>query len=70
MSKATNCEDLREISVSISNLRNELHVYLGGDHLFRINGCDSDEDFTVMSEAEGVAYIKREYQDVIADIAG
>ena len=58
------------ISISISRLRNELHVYLGEEHLFRIKGCDSGEDFTAMSEAEGLAYIKREYYDVIEDIAG
>jgi len=58
------------ISISISRLRNELHVYLGEEHLFQINGCDSGEEFTEMSEAEGLEYIKREYYDVIEDIAG
>lgn len=59
-----------EITVSISPRRNELYVYLGEQQIFQVNGCETGEDFSEMSEAEGLAYILENYGDVLAGFAG
>lgn len=57
------------VNVSISPLRNELYVYFGEQQIFQVNGYETGEDFSEMSEAEGLAYILENYGDVLADFA-
>lgn len=57
------------ISVSISHLRNECYVYLDGNFLFQLNGSDTEENFSGMSEAEALEHVLKNYGDVVYDIA-